>query len=975
MTKKFSGTYQGKSFSVVFSIHYNTSNPDYFTQSATVDVTNVASGTSVSLAYGFDSYVNGCDAAAAMTIPDLGFNDQPNPSAVTRILSAAQVQSLRMAGAMNTRSSGSLIGFFSMGRPFSRAVSAYYTYAYYTNQDNITMISAAQSLFLFGPYNVPTCTGGSVWDNGLGIAYDNIPSGEVTTIWTGLTFTTDMDGELDYTWNGSKNYTANVGDSVNLELTYESYNSQAISGIGFHVAIPGLEIKDVCTQTGFTAGVFTGTIGSQFYEVSGAAINAYDSAVMLVPVNILQCGQWVIDANSISAMARTLPLGSPATLTVPSKVSFAQEAYPSSICRGDSITYTIKLPDGVTSAASFSVNLAYAGNTSAFAALPASVAFPAGTNSVSFTIRALPGAPANSLLTITLTGSDKPYISVNDALLTVVNVLVSQPNVITAQNVAVCPGTETTISAYSQDATATLTWYSDAGATTPIAQANSFTITTVSDTVFYVKSTSVNSCPNTASVQVSIHAPPALTVRNDTTVCVGASVTIDAHTANSTDTIRWYGDAQHTNFLYRDNFTIATVDVPDVVHTTYYVRAVSERGCTAHDSVRLTVYPFPSLTVQNVAICGSGTVTVAATTTNSHDALTWYRDAQYSDRLSLPPSFNLAATADTTFYIKATAGNLCSVYDSVQVWVSSYAALRVRADTSLCAGTPVTVYASTPNSGDALSWYRDAQHTSLITQGNAFEITATTTTTYYVKVVSESGCSSSDEVLITVFQLPVLTVKDTTVCAGSTIVLSASTTQSADTLRWYGDANYTSLLAQTLAFTPPPLAANTTFYVVASSAPGGCRTTGSLSVKVTPPPAVVAMDDRRICYGDEITLLAEQSDGTLTWNVNNTTLRPTATASYVATASRWPCPDARDTVTITVGDLLFIKPDALPPYRRNIPYTQQLTTNAEPPVFSIVDGELPAGLQFRPDGTIDGLPFQIEYNDAGYPFRVQVTDQ
>jgi gliding motility-associated-like protein len=419
----------------------------------------------------------------------------------------------------------------------------------------------------------------------------------------------------------------------------------------------------------------------------------------------------------------------------------------------------------------------------------------------------------------------------------------------------------------------------------------------------------------------------------------------------------------------------ASFNITASTTTAYYVKAVSERGCTVYDSVRLTVYPYPSLTVQDVAICGSGTVTVAATTANPSDALSWYRDANYTNVLPQAGSFTFTATADTAFYVKATAGGLCSVYDSVRVAVSSYSTISVREDTSLCAGLPVSIYASTPNSTDLLSWYSDAQHTNLVTQSHAFDITATTTTTYYVKVVSDNGCTSSDKVQITVFPLPVLTTGDTTVCAGASIVLSATTANSADTLRWYADAYYSSLLMQARTFTTLPLSFDTTFYVEASGASGGCRTRNSLRISVVDPPNVVAMDSRRICYGEEVTLSTKQSDGDIQWNVNNTVMRPTATGHYVVTASRYPCPEVRDTVTITVGEELYILPDILPPYRRNVPYAQELTTNATPPVFSLIDGQLPAGIRFLPAGALEGLPFRIEYNDAGYPFRIQVTDE
>ncbi|MDR1680899.1 MAG: gliding motility-associated C-terminal domain-containing protein [Prevotellaceae bacterium] len=970
MTKRFSGTHQGKPFSVLFSIHYNTSNPDYFTQSATVDVSSIAASTPVKLAYGFDSYVNGCDAAAAITIPDLGYNGVANTPATVRYLTPAQVQSLRMVGAMNTFGAGSLIGFFAMGRPFNYAVSAYYTNAYDNTSPEIRMMNTTTNPFLFGLYAFTelTCPGGSPWDNGIGVAYE-IPAGETTTIWTGLSFTTDMDGELDYTWNGSKNHTANVGDSVNLELRYESYNSQTISGIGFHVAIPGLAIEDVCTQTGFTSGVFTGVIGSQFYNVSGAAINAYDSAVMRIPVDILQCGQWIIDANSISAMVRTLPLGSPATLTVPSKIGFATTATPITVCRGDSAQYTVRLPGNVTSSGSFTVNLAVTGNTSAFGAVPSSIAFPAGTNSISFPVWALPGAPAGSSLTITLTGSDKSYIGLNDTLQTTVTVHVATPNVITAQHIAVCEGEETAVAAISQDATATLTWYSDAGGTNIVAQADSFNITATADTVFYVRSTSLNSCPNAASVTVSVSQPPVL-ITADTSTCAGTPAVITATTAG-TATLLWYSDTQYS--LLRSS--AASFSVTATADSTYYVKAATGDGCSRYDSVHLSVFPFPTLTTHDVAICGGGTVSVAATTTNGSDVLTWYADAACTAPLPLANSFTYTATTDSTFYIKATAGGICSVYDSARVLVSSFATISVRPDTAICAGASIDIYASTPNVSDALSWYSDPLHSAPVASAAAFNTTPATSTTYYVKAISTDGCTSSGKVEITVFRVPVLTDSDTTVCSGAAIALNASTGNPADTLRWYADAGYTTLLTQAFSLTTTSLSgADTTFYIEASAAPGGCRTKAAINVRIESPPSVIATDGRRICYGEEITLATTHADGNISWNTPQLTLRPTASQTYTVTASRPPCPDAADTLVITVGNQLYIAPDALPPYRRNILYQQQLSTNATPPVFTLADGQLPAGILFATDGAIEGTPFKIEYNDAGYPFRVQITD-
>ncbi|MDR1646195.1 MAG: hypothetical protein LBS05_10335, partial [Tannerellaceae bacterium] len=52
MTKKFTGSYSGYSFSVTITIRYNTSSMDYLVKEAVLDMSNIPSGTAISFAYG-----------------------------------------------------------------------------------------------------------------------------------------------------------------------------------------------------------------------------------------------------------------------------------------------------------------------------------------------------------------------------------------------------------------------------------------------------------------------------------------------------------------------------------------------------------------------------------------------------------------------------------------------------------------------------------------------------------------------------------------------------------------------------------------------------------------------------------------------------------------------------------------------------------------------------------------------------------
>ena len=412
MTKRFTATYDGSYiFSVTIRITYDTSAPDYFIKHATIDATNIPVGTPITFAYGWDTYVNLSDAGYAFVVPDIfGLNN--NATVDNRYLTTAQVQTLRMVGARNNTGSGALIAFFPVGRVFDRAYSANpYNQAYCFNvpllvEGNGSASGAAnQYKFQFGPFS-------SGADNGTGVGYDNLPPGEVTEITTGLTFTPTLDGELDYFWNGVKDHTANIGDNVSLNLNYTSYSNSFLSNVGFRVDFPGLQIQSAgCSATGFSGGTANCVVGNEFFELSGAGVPAEASASIDIPVNITSAGQWVIDGNSITNTTQALPLGSPATLTVATTVSLADNTAVT-VSKGNSKTFTVKFPGTVTATQDVTVDLDYSGATGSFSSMPASVIIPAGSNSATFSVTASPTGADNAVITITLSSTNQVFATI-----------------------------------------------------------------------------------------------------------------------------------------------------------------------------------------------------------------------------------------------------------------------------------------------------------------------------------------------------------------------------------------------------------------------------------------------------------------------------------------------------------------------------------------------------------------------------------
>jgi gliding motility-associated-like protein len=162
------------------------------------------------------------------------------------------------------------------------------------------------------------------------------------------------------------------------------------------------------------------------------------------------------------------------------------------------------------------------------------------------------------------------------------------------------------------------------------------------------------------------------------------------------------------------------------------------------------------------------------------------------------------------------------------------------------------------------------------------------------------------------------------------------------------------------------------FYVTATS-DKSCKTQDSVRITVVLPPVVVAMGDYyRLCYGEELTLTTVQSEGSISWNVSSTTVNPKSEQQYIVTASRFPCPDVSDTVTVTVRDSLYILPYSLPDYKNSDEYVQQLTSNAETPVFTLFNGRLPVGMTLYTTGEMSGMSVTDEYDTL--LFTVQVED-
>jgi gliding motility-associated-like protein len=343
----------------------------------------------------------------------------------------------------------------------------------------------------------------------------------------------------------------------------------------------------------------------------------------------------------------------------------------------------------------------------------------------------------------------------------------------------------------------------------------------------------------------------------------------------------------------------------------------------------------------------------------------WYSDAHFSKLIIQANSFETAKLKkDTAFYVEALSVNGCATKDTVRITVYDVP----MKDLAVCHDERATIAAPTINV-TSLTWYRNPDYSDVITNTASFETTQLRSdTTFYLETVSTKGCTAKNTIKVNVNHLPELTVRDTSVCAETAATLTVAS--NAVMLKWYNKPTGGNPLAQSLSYTTN-LFADTVFYIEAFSNEK-CRIRDSINISVIQPPRVMAINDRHLCYGEEVTLDVLDAEGSISWNVNPLTFKPQSTRQYIVTARRPPCPDVHDSVTLTVGDSLYISPPLLPPYQPYSSYSLYLTANAEAPEHTIIKGSLPSGLSLYQTGELSGIP---NGNDSVSIFTVQVKDR
>jgi len=456
------------------------------------------------------------------------------------------------------------------------------------------------------------------------------------------------------------------------------------------------------------------------------------------------------------------------------------------------------------------------------------------------------------------------------------------PTITASNDTTICDGVCASLNASGGTS---YTWSPTTGLSNPNI-ANPTACPTVT-TNYVVTGTDANSCTSTDTVVVTINPLPTANAGNDTTICIGDSIQLNA-TGGTSYTWTPAGSLTNSNIANPIAFPNTT--------TTYIVTVTDGLGCVDTDTVIITVATLPVITISNdTTICDGACANLIATggTSYSWSPTTGLSNPNIANPIACP-------TVNTTYVVTVSNGANCTATDSVTITLNPLPTITASNDTTICDGACASLNAS---GGTSYVW----SPTTGLSNPNIANPTAcpTVTTNYVVTGTDANSCTSTDTVVVTINPLPTANAgNDTTICIGDSIQLNAT---GGTSYSWTPIGSLTNPnIANPIAFPN-----TTTTYIVTVTDGLGCVDTDTVIVTVATLPVITITNDTTICDGACANLIAtggtsyswSPTTGLSNPNIANPIACPTVNTTYVVTVSNAASCTNTDSVTITINPL------------------------------------------------------------------------
>ncbi len=440
----------------------------------------------------------------------------------------------------------------------------------------------------------------------------------------------------------------------------------------------------------------------------------------------------------------------------------------------------------------------------------------------------------------------------------------------------------------------------------------------------------VSGCDSIVTINLSVVSLPIINLGNDTILCPGKTVFLNAYINGST-------------YLWQDGTTTTSFNV--IHQGTYWVKVTSPNNCTFTDTIHVYYYPTPPVySGFDTILCTGQTTTLNATNTNctyqwqdgstnptlfvTQQGIYWVRIKDTNNcyttdtahvTFTSPPVVNLgndtvicywqslilsavnpnchylwqngstfsnqAANTQGTYWCTAYVNNACYSSDTVNVIYKPSPMVNLGLDTIMCNGYTLNLNVYTPYA--TYIWQNGSTASSFnVTQPG----------TYWVKVSINSSCYYGDTINVSYIPSPTVNLgNDTTLCPGNTVILNATYPNA--TYHWQNNAS-----------TPTFNVTQQGVYWVKVSLLNNCYKYDTIVVNYSPVPQINLGNDTVLCQGQSLILNATFLNSTYLWQNGATT--PTYTVSnqgmyWVQVANSISCTN-RDTINVSYSPSVFV---------------------------------------------------------------------
>ena len=347
-------------------------------------------------------------------------------------------------------------------------------------------------------------------------------------------------------------------------------------------------------------------------------------------------------------------------------------------------------------------------------------------------------------------------------------------------------------------------------------------------TAFTVTGTDGNGCVNTDNVTVTVNNLPVADAGADVEICIGETTQLSASGASN---FSWNPSAG------LDNATIANPTFSGTTTTLFTVTVTDASGCEDTDDVEVTVHALPIIDAGlDEAICIGDQVQLSVSGASTY---VWSPSVDLDDETSTTPTFSGATT--TLLTVTGTDLNGCVNTDNITVTVNPLPVVDAGLDEAICFGDvlPLVASGATNYVWSPAVDLDNANIASPVFSGG-------TTTSFTVTGTDANGCINTDEVTITVNQLPAIDAgADQSICEEESAQLEAIGIGS---FVWFPGGSLSNPTISNPVVTP----ASTQEYVVRLTDAAGCMNTDTVIVTVMLKPTAVIVADMDACQSEII---------------------------------------------------------------------------------------------------------------------------